>query len=98
MIAGSFELHLELNLLLIDFNLAELANRSNKTVDIRNFALQRNFAFAYPREVKEIINQSRLELQITAYNKQVRSDCFWQIRILLNNSKNRKDRREWSAQ
>src|SRR5271165_3566391 len=33
MIAGSFELHLELDLLLIDFNLAELANRSDKTVD-----------------------------------------------------------------
>ena len=80
MIAGSFEANFELDLLFVDCDLAELANRSDKTVDIGDFALQRNFPSVDPRQVKQIINQSRLKLQITAYDKQVRTDRFWQIR------------------
>jgi hypothetical protein len=98
MIAGSFKLHLESNLLPVDCDLAKLANRSDKAMDIGNFPLQRNFTLPDPSEVKEIINQSRLELQITAYDMQVRPDCFWKIRISLKSSENRKDRRKWSVQ
>ena len=49
MIARGIELHLEANLLGIDRHLAELANRSDKVVNIDDLPQQRNFTFVDPR-------------------------------------------------
>jgi hypothetical protein len=44
MVTGSFEMQVKKNLLLINFALTELANRSDQAVDIGDFAPERDFA------------------------------------------------------
>src|SRR6516225_10919571 len=89
---------LKKNLLLIHFALAELANRSDQAVDIGGFAPERDFAPAYPCKVKQIINQLGFEMQVAADDRQVGTDSFRQIGILLHGGKNRKNGRQRRAQ
>src|SRR5271156_3154988 len=97
MMAGSFEVHLQLDLLSVNCNLAELTHRSNQFVNVDDFTEQRNFTFVNPSKVEQIVNQSRFQLQIAVDNQQVGTDFFWQFGITLDSGKNSKDWRERGA-
>src|ERR1700722_674639 len=94
----SLQLRFEMDLLRLNGSLAKLANGPDEVVEINNFPQQRNLAFVDPCEVKKIIDQTCLQLQVAMDDRQVGTDCIGELRIPFDGPKNSKNWGERSTQ